>query len=297
MKFKIKKKKFKFKAKNKKAPEYKYDFVPKLLDRYGNVKVTSPLSLFNVFADRCRMAKTNSSMVKFIKAEYEFLNKGHEPLTEVTLDEMHVAVGYHLLVAGYMALEKELPEKVLMNYKAAYSVMFGKRGEYNFTPSLKGLLDITLYVDERAQNKLLKKENEMSEKKTKKKVVKKVAKTVKKAAKKVVAKKAGVSEETVEKVAKKGKKVVKKAAKKVVTKKPAAKKAPKGPKVYESYIELFKKNARAKLTDKELAKEMCKRHPDKKTYTEKDIATCRKLYNAGKLTSMEAAPKQQAKQY
>lgn len=62
-------------------------------------------------------------------------------------------------------------------------------------------------------------------------------------------------------------------------------------KVYETYIRLFSENNKTKLTDKQLAAEMCKAHPNKKKYTVDDIVSIRSLYNRGGLTSQKGAPK------
>lgn len=60
--------------------------------------------------------------------------------------------------------------------------------------------------------------------------------------------------------------------------------------VTQSYIRLFQENTSKKLTDKALAAEMIKAHPDKKKYTEADIHSIRSMFNWGKLSGQKAAP-------
>lgn len=54
-------------------------------------------------------------------------------------------------------------------------------------------------------------------------------------------------------------------------------------KVHETFFRLFSTNLKNRLTNEQLAEEMCKTHPDKKRYTVKDILEIRSLYNRGKL--------------
>ena len=74
-----------------------------------------------------------------------------------------------------------------------------------------------------------------------------------------------------------------------VTARPAVVKANKET-VTQTYIRLFSENATAKLSDAQLASEMCKAHPDKKKYGVEDIKSIRSMYNRGALSGQKSAP-------
>lgn len=76
--------------------------------------------------------------------------------------------------------------------------------------------------------------------------------------------------------------------------KAAATKAPDGQgkkgSVTRTWLELMSKQPAAKLSDAQIAAEMRKRHPDKKKYSEADVASVRSLYNRGKLVGQKGKP-------
>lgn len=76
--------------------------------------------------------------------------------------------------------------------------------------------------------------------------------------------------------------------------KAAATKAPDGQgkkgSVTRTWIELMSKQPSTKLSDAALAAEMRKRHPDKKKYSEADVASVRSLFNRGKLVGQKGKP-------
>lgn len=62
--------------------------------------------------------------------------------------------------------------------------------------------------------------------------------------------------------------------------------------VTQTYERLFKENFKKKFKDARLAELVCKAHPNKKTYMDKDIRSVRSLFNCGKLTTQKGiAPK------
>ena len=67
---------------------------------------------------------------------------------------------------------------------------------------------------------------------------------------------------------------------------PAAKKES----VNQTYFRLFQESSKSKLTDAQIALKMRQAHPDKKKYSEGDVATARGAYNNGKLLSGIKAP-------
>lgn len=72
--------------------------------------------------------------------------------------------------------------------------------------------------------------------------------------------------------------------------KKAAKENPKKGSVTRSWIQLMEAQPKAKLSDARIAGEMQKLHPDKKKYTEKDVASVRSLFNRGKLVGQAKKP-------
>lgn len=61
--------------------------------------------------------------------------------------------------------------------------------------------------------------------------------------------------------------------------------------VHEGWCQILSENHKLKLSDKALAVKMCKLFPDKKAYTEADVAAHRSMWNNGRIKGQVSKPK------
>ena len=294
MKFKIKKNKLKFRIKKSNAVEldplvelakqiHPGERDKRIIALFDGLQITNPVGYLQAYQDKKSKTKSEISLENMIRNYHDILFPLLPYPENATLDMIDIFNQYAFLMKGYMMCQHNVPDSVLKNFRAAAA--FDKT---KFTSSMQRLLNIDMYRKDDAKDEN-KKEESMA-----KKVIKKV---IAKAAKAAIKKETGVDVD-VEKVVGVAKKVIKKVAKDVAAVKGKAKPSKeKKVTVSQSYYDIFKSQLKNKLTDKQIAKEMKKRHPDKKAYTAADAATVRGLYNRGQLLKDVPAPKVPVKAY